>query len=132
MERRNLASPGLVTGVLILQLIPLVLFPASSFAATTQEWWLPVLLVIMTLIAVISLVVRRTPAKWPWDLLSFAQGFNIISRLMMVWPHSATQVGSTWVVNTPYVLLSILSIVLSAIILWYTEKPNVRTAFLRV
>src|SRR5512141_2105122 len=109
MERRTLASPGLVTAVLILQLIPLVLFPASSFASTTQEWWLPMLLVIMTLVAGIYLVVRRTPAKWPWDLLSFAQGFNIISRLMMVWPHSATQVGSTWVMDVPYVTLSVVS-----------------------
>ncbi len=131
MERRNLATPGLVTAVLILQLIPLVLFPASSFSPNTQEWWLPVLLVIMTLVAGIYLIVRRTPSKWPWDLLSFAQGFNIISRLMMVWPHSADQVGSNWVVNVPYVTLSILSIVLSALVLWYTEKPNVRTALLR-
>ena len=131
MERRTLANPGLVTAVLILQLIPLVLFPASSFSPTTQEWWLPVLLVLMTLIAAISLIVRRTPAKWPWDLLSFAQGFNIISRLMMVWPHSATQVGSTWTVNVPYVTLSIVSIVLSAIVLWYMEKPDVRSALLR-
>jgi hypothetical protein len=131
MERRGLANPTMVTAVLILQFIPLVLFPASSFSLSTQEWWLPVLLVIMSLVATFALIVRRTPARWPWDLLSFAQGFNIISRLMMIWPHSADQVGSTWVVNVPYVTLSVLSIVLSALALWYLEKPDVRIALLR-
>jgi hypothetical protein len=131
MERRNLASPGLVTAVLILQLIPLVLFPAASFSPTTQEWWLPVLLVIMTVVAAVYLIIRRTPSRWPWDLLAFAQGFNIISRLMMVWPHSANQVDSRWVLNVPYVSLTLLSILLSAVVLWYTEKPDVRVALLR-
>ncbi|MGE5602834.1 MAG: hypothetical protein ACM30E_07270 [Nitrososphaerales archaeon] len=131
MERRTLANPTFVTAVLILQFIPLILFPASSFSSTTQEWWLPVLLVIMSLVAVFALIVRHTPARWPWDLLSFAQGFNIISRLMMIWPHSANQVGTTWVVDVPYVTLSLLSIVLSALALWYMEKPDVRTALLR-
>lgn len=131
MQRRAFANPGLVTAVLILQIIPLVLFPASSFSPETQEWWLPVLLVLMTLVAVFGLVVRRVPGKWPWDLLSFAQGFNIISRLMMVWPHSARQEGSVWVMDVPYVTLTVLSVVLSAVVLWYTEKPDVRTALLR-
>ncbi len=131
MERRAFANPLTVTAVLILQFIPLIMFPPSSFSSTTQEWWLPVLLVIMASVAVIALLVRHTPKRWPWDLLSFAQGFNIISRLMMIWPHSATQVGSTWVLNVPYVVLSVVSIVLSALILMYLEKPDVRNALLR-
>lgn len=131
MERRTLANPITVIAVLFLQFIPLILFPKSSFALSTQEWWLPVLLAIMSLAAIFALLVRRTPARWPWDLLSFAQGFNIISRLMMIWPHSANQVGSTWVLNVPYVTLSLLSIILSALALWYMGKPEVRLALLR-
>lgn len=132
MQRRNLSNPRLITAILILQLVPLVLFPAASFSPTTQEWWLPVLLAVMVIIADIYLIVRRTPAPWPWYLLSFAQGFNIISRLMMVWPHSATQVGTDWVLDLPYIALTVVSIVLSAAILWYTEKPEVRMGLLRV
>lgn len=131
MQHKSFANPRLIVVVLILQLIPLVLFPAASFAPTTQEWWLPVLLAVMVIIADIYLIVRRTPAPWPWYLLSFAQGFNIISRMMMVWPHSADQVGSAWVLNLPYIVLTIVSIVLSAAILWYTEKPEVRMGLLR-
>ena len=86
-ERRALANPALIIALLVLQLVPLLLFPAESFSPDTQEWWLPVLLAIMVVIADVNLIGRRSPAPWPWYLLSFAQGFNIISRLMLVWPH---------------------------------------------
>ena len=131
MERRAIANPGLIITVLILQLIPLVLFPPQSFAPTTQEWWLPVLLAIMVIVADVYLIVLRTPAPWPWYLLSFAQGFNIISRLMMIWPHSATQVNKVWVFNPAYVSLSLISILMSAFVLWYTELPDVRMGLLK-
>jgi len=131
MQRRALANPGLIIAVLILQLVPLVLFPAESFSPTTQEWWLPVLLAVMVIIADVYLIVVRTPAPWPWTLLAFAQGVNIISRLMMVWPHSSNQVGTTWVLNVPYIVLSLISMLMSAAILWYTEKPDVRIGLLR-
>lgn len=131
MERRALANPSLVTAILLLQFIPLIILPPASFSSTTQEWWLPGVLVILAAVSVFALLVRRTPGRWPWDLLSFAHGFNIISRLMMIWPRSADQVGSTWVVNVPYVALSLLAIILSALCLAYMEKPDVRTAMLR-
>ena len=131
MQRRAIANPALIIAVLVLQLIPLVLFPAESFSPSTQEWWLPVLLAVMVIVADVYLIVRRTPAPWPWTLLAFAQGVNIISRLMMVWPHSSTQVGSDWVLNVPYIALSLLSIVMSAFLLWYLEQPDVRIGLLR-
>ncbi len=131
MQRRAIANPALIIAVLVLQLIPLVLFPAESFSPSTQEWWLPVLLAVMVIVADVYLIVRRTPAPWPWTLLAFAQGINIISRLMMVWPHSSTQVGTDWVLNVPYIALSLLSIVMSAFLLWYLEQPDVRIGLLR-
>jgi hypothetical protein len=131
MERRAIANPALIISILVLQLIPLLLFPADSFAPTTQEWWLPVLLAIMVIVADIYLIVLRTPASWPWHLISFAQGFNIISRLMMIFPHSATQVGKVWIFNPVYVSLSLVSMIMSAFILWYTELPDVRMGLLK-
>ena len=74
MQRRALASRGVIILVLILQLVPLVLFPPESFAPTTQEWWLPVLLAMMVLWADFELMVRRSDQTWPWYLMSFAQG----------------------------------------------------------
>jgi hypothetical protein len=131
MQRRPVANPGLIIGVLVAQLVPLLLFPPESFSPSTQEWWLPVLLAVMVIVADVYLIALRTPAPWPWYLLSFAQGFNIISRLMLLWPHSATQVNKVWILNGSYIALTLVSIVLSAAILWYTELPDVRMGLLR-
>ena len=70
MERRALYRPGVIILVLVLQFIPLLLFPASSFAPTTQEWWLPALLALMVLVAIVQLVARRSAAAWPWYLIA--------------------------------------------------------------
>jgi hypothetical protein len=131
MQRRALASRGMIILVLILQFVPLVLFPPESFAPTTQEWWLPVLLAMMVLWADFELMVRRSDKAWPWNLMSFAQGVNIISRIMMLWPHATKVVGQATVLNTPYVILTFAAMALSAFLLWYTELPDVRLGLVR-
>jgi hypothetical protein len=131
MQRRALYRPGVIILILILQFIPLLLFPASSFAPTTQEWWLPALLALMVLVAIVQLVVRRSAAAWPWYLISFAHGFNIISRLMMLWSHATVNVESAQVVNWPYIIMTFLAMGMSAFVLWYVEKPEVRVGLLR-
>lgn len=131
MLRRVLTTPGLIAVILVMQLIPLVLFPAASFAPTTQEWWLPVLLAVMVAIADVELIVRRGASMWPWYLMSFAQGFNIISRLMMIWPHATVAVGKEFVLDLPYIILTALSLAGSAFMLWYIELPETRLGLLR-
>ena len=131
MTRQKLFNPKVITAVLFLQFIPLVLFPPSSFKLTSQEWWLPVLLALMALAALIQIVFQKSMAQWPWYLVSFAQGFNIISRLMMLMPHATNPVGDTQVLNLPYILLTTVSMLLSAFILWYTELPEVRLGLTR-
>jgi hypothetical protein len=126
MERRTIATRGVIIPVILLQFIPIVLFPAESFSLSTQEWWLPVLLAIMVIIADVQLIFRRSTAVWPWHLMSFAQGFNIISRLMMVWPHATITYKGATELNGAYIGLTVVSIFLSALMLWYTELPEVR------
>ena len=91
MQRGTLTSRKAIVAVLILQLIPLVLFPPESFS----------------------------------------QGFNIISRLMMLWPHATKTVGGATVANMPYILLTFVAIGLSVFLLWYSELPEVRVGLLR-
>jgi len=129
--QRTMSSPPVITVVLLLQVIPLLLFPAKSFAPTTQEWWLPVLLVIMVLVADFQLIVRRSTAPGPWYLASFAQGFNIISRLMMLWPNLTRTTEQGLVANWPYVILTLTAMAMSALLLVYFEKPAVRVGLLR-
>ena len=131
MARDAITRPKVIVAVLILQLIPLVLFPAASFSANTQEWWLPVLLAVLVLVADFELIIRRSTSAWPWYLMSFSQGFNIISRLMMLWPHATKTFGGATVANLPYIVLTLAAMGLSALLLWYTELPEVRLGLVR-
>jgi hypothetical protein len=121
----------MIVVVLITQFIPLVLFPADSFSPKSQVWWLPVMLAVMVLIADFELIVRRTTSLGPWYLIAFAQGFNIISRLMMVWPHATKDVGGQSSFNGLYVGLTVISLLWSVFLLWYIELPEVRMGLLR-
>ena len=130
-QHRAIASKSLVLGALVLQFIPLVLFPAESFTSGTQEWWLPVLLAVLAVWADVELIVRHNDRAWPWDLIAFSHGFNIISRIMMLWPHATHMVNKVSVLNGPYIVLTFVAIALSAAMLWYSELPGVRMRLLQ-
>jgi uncharacterized membrane protein len=126
MLRQSLSTRPVIIAILFAQVIPLVLFPPKAFTGNTQEWWFPVILAFMALIGVFELVVRKSINNWPWYLMSFSQGFNIISRLMMFLPHTTVNVNGNQVLNTAYVVLSLISIILSALFLSYADWPEVR------
>ncbi len=131
MQRGMITSRKAIIAILILQLIPLMLFPTESFSPNTQEWWLPVLLAVLIILADFELIARRSSQLWPWYLMAFSQGFNIISRLMMLWPHATRTVSGATVANLPYIFLTLMAIGLSALLLWYMELPEVRLGLLR-
>ena len=109
-----------------LQVVPLLIFPPSSYSLQTQEWWLPVILTVLVIIALIQVLARRSTAAWPWYLLSFSQGFNIISRLMMLMPHATVSVDGAQRLNTLYVVMAAAAMFASAFEIWYCEHPEVR------
>ncbi len=127
--RAFLTNRIVATIILILQLAPLILFPADAFSLSSQVWWLPALLIALVGISLTQIIIRRSPAQWPWHLIAFAQGFNIISRLMMLLPHTTVNVGSTQVFNTVWVVFSLVSMALSVFVLWFCELVEVRTRF---
>ena len=131
MIRERLIQKTSIQVLLIVQLLPLVIFPPSSYASTSQEWWLPILLAIMVIWADAELLGRKNTALWPWHLLGFSQGFNIISRLMMLMPRITVGVNGVEQFNTVYVLFAVVSCLMSAFILWYSEQPEVRMGLFR-
>lgn len=130
-QRRAIVSRGFVIGALVLQFVPLVLFTPESFSSGTQEWWLPVLLAVLALWADVELIVRHNDRAWPWDLIAFSHGFNVISRVMMLWPHATHVVNKVSVLNMPYIVLTFAAIALSVAMLWYSELPDVRIRLLQ-
>ncbi len=126
MLRKTLSGPRLVYVIMCLQLIPLLLLPGESWSLATQEWWLPVMLTALVVYALVQLLIRRSRSMAPWYIISFAQGFSIISRLMMLLPHSTIGQGSEKRFDLPYVLLAVVSICLSWLWIWYCDLPEVR------
>ena len=129
--RPTLTTRGAITALLILQVIALPLFPPESFSGNSQEWWLPVVLMIMVVIADVELILRRSDKAWPWYLISFANGFNILSRLMMVWAHATLASTGSNLPNIPYLVLTLISLAISSLMLIYTEWPEVRMGLLK-
>jgi zinc transporter ZupT len=128
--RKFLSSRGMIPVVLCFQVVPLLVFPLSSYSVKSQEWWLPVLLTFLVVIALIQLFVRKTQASWPWYLVSFAQGVNIISRIMMLLPHTTVNHEGNQEFNTEYFIVAVAAMLISAFEIWYNELPEVRRKLL--
>jgi hypothetical protein len=124
--RKVLSLRRLIPIVMCFQIVPLLAFPVSSYSIKSQEWWLPVLLTFLVAIALVQILMRRTQAAWPWYLVSFAQGVNIISRLMMLLPHTTVNNQGTQQFNTVYFIVAVAAMLLSAFEIWYNELPEVR------
>ncbi len=128
--RKILSSRVAIYVIMVLQLVPLLIFPASAYSPDSQEWWLPVLLSFLVIIALVQLFFRKSRAAWPWYLLAFSQGFNIISRLMMLLPHATVNAGGVQRFNTDYALIAAVAMIVSAFEIWYCELPEVRNRLL--
>jgi hypothetical protein len=124
--RKFLSMRGIIPVVMCFQIVPLLIFPASAYSVRTQEWWLPVLLTFLVVISLVQILIRKTSTAWPWYLVSFAQGVNIISRLMMLLPHTTQNNNGVQVFNGPYFLIAVIAMLLSAFEIWYNELPEVR------
>ena len=129
--KKLISNRTFISVILFVQLIPLLAFSPESYSLTGQVWWLPAFLAILVLIAVFQLVVRGTYAPWPWYLIGFSNGFNIISRLMMFFPHIMMNVKGDQVVNWPYISISLIAMALSAVMLWFAEFPEVKNVMIK-
>ncbi len=129
MLRKALSGKRIVPVVLCVQVVPLLLFPPESWSIKTQEWWLPVMLTALVIVALVQLLSGRSHGAWPWAILSFAQGFNIISRVMMLLPHATVGQGGAQRFDGLYVVLSAAAMVISALEIWYGDLPEVRRRY---
>ncbi len=126
MFRKLLQRPRAARLIIVLQVLPILALRPQGYALSSQEWWLPVLLAVLVVVSASRLLIRGTHAAWPWYLFSFAQGFSIISKLMMLMPHASRVVDKVHRLDGTHVAVSIASMALSAFAIWYCEQPEVR------
>jgi len=126
MLRKALSVRGLVPVIMCFQIVPLLVFPPESYSLNSQEWWLPVLLTVLVIIALVQLLIRKSQEAWPWYLISFSQGLSIISRLMMLLPHATRMRGGAEHFNPLYFIIGVVCMIVSALEIWYNELPEVR------
>ncbi len=130
MLRKLLSARVAIPVIMCFQVVPLLIFPLSTYSIDKQDWWLPVLLSFLVIIALVQIFIRRAITAWPWYLVSFAQGINIISRIMMLMPHATVNNGGTQSINGTYLIIAVISMLLSAFEIWYNDLPEVRRKIL--
>jgi hypothetical protein len=104
--------------IILLQIVPIVIFPLETITAGLSIFGFVALL-----FALLGYGLWRG-RSWALSMSIFIQGFNIIIRLMMFFPHALRVDGSGWDVS--YLILATLSMVLSGWFLLRLDKPDIR------
>lgn len=90
---------------------------SGAAAAAGVSGWASVISGVLTIVAAGGLF---TLARWAWLLAVVVLGIRIVADLIAIFTQGA---GSTIGVS------AIVNIVISAVILWYFFRPNVKAAF---
>jgi hypothetical protein len=114
------SRPAVVTVVAILQFIPAFLLPPELLLSVNPVLFL-VPLAFFTFLGWAMLTLKR----WALPLCIFVQGFNVIARFLILFPQASSEEGANW----PFVTTSLAAILLSSVILYVIDKPDVQVAF---
>ena len=114
------SRPIEVTLVAILQFIPTLLLPPALLSSVNPIVFI-VPLAFFAFLGWAMLTLRR----WSTTLCIFVQGLNVIARLLIMFPQAVGEESTDW----PFVVTSLLAILLSSVILYVIDKPKVQVAF---
>lgn len=114
-------------GLLVLQVIAVILYPPSFFRQAPQAAVLPPALLILLLLALAGMNSGvLTPIAGRVSLV-FVQGLNVVMRLMTIPPNLRASEGGNW----PFLILSVIAIILSWLTIVWMERRHPRTLLLR-
>jgi hypothetical protein len=105
-----------------LQVIPLLIYPPSIL----QAGLLAVGVVTIAVLALGFMVLRRR--AWALTMSIFVQGFNIVIRLMMLFPHALRPESAGGGVDVLFIISSLLAIAISGWFLYRMDRPDIRMA----
>jgi len=115
--------PWWLVAIAVFQVVPIMIFPLDTLESITiWVWTIPAALFALLGWGLFS------GRLWARTSTTFIQGFSIIGRLLSLLPGAMTVLSKsegTTVVNTPLIVTSLLSIVLSTIILVSVDRPEV-------
>lgn len=107
--------------VAMLQFIPIIVMPISTLRGLDPLVWG----VIAALFAVLAVFMLRRQA-WSRVASIFVQGFNIIVRILMTLGNVVRPEKAGGGVNAELAISMVLSIALSAAVLYYIEQPDIQ------
>ncbi len=116
--------PVLISVIAVFQILPILLLPPKLYPGMSRLFLVPPLL-IFALIAWLLLTFRPQGRT----LTIFLQGFNIIVRTLITLAHvvPSKQVGTP--ADIPLLVTSVVSVILSAAILYYVDQPEMQLLF---
>jgi hypothetical protein len=107
--------------VYLFQIIPLLIYPPETLKSGL------VLVGIMVIIFALLGYGLRQGRNWALSLSLTLQGFNVVIRLMMLFPNALMRLSSgDFIFDLSYISLSVLSIGLSLFFLFRLDRPDVR------
>jgi len=116
--------PVLIIVIAILQIVPIILMPPALLSRVNRLFFVPPLL-IFALIAWALLTFRPAGRM----LTIFVQGFNIIVRVLITLARVVPSKAAGTPADIPLLVTSLTSIVLSALILFYVDQPEMQLLF---
>ncbi len=114
----------IVTIVAILQFIPPLILPPSALASPS----LATIVLIAIMLALFGVLAwgLLTYRGWARVLTVFVQGFNVIARLLILFPNAVSHAGQ---VDIGFIITSVISILLSTALLYIIDKPGIEVIF---
>ncbi len=118
---RQVNRPTIVTLIAIFQFIPIFLLP-PELLLSVNPWLFLAPLALFLFLAWAMLTLK----PWALTLCIFVQGFSLIARFLIMFPTIVSEEG---VLDLPFLITSLGSIILSGLILYLVDKPGVHIAF---
>lgn len=105
--------------IILLQIIPIIIFPLETITAGLSLFG-----IVFLIYALLGFGLWRG-RNWALTMSIFLQGFNIIIRMMMLFPHAVDGKNGGWDIS--YILMAIISMAISGWFLVRLDKPDIRS-----
>ena len=118
------SRPVLLTAIALLQVVPIVLLPPKMLQTASPLLLLPPLVLFAVLAW--ALLTWRPAGR---TMTIFAQGFNIIVRVLITMSHVVPSKKAGTPADVPLLVTFLVSIALSVLILFYVDQPEMQLLF---